>query len=391
MELLGALGQHARVIRLASQVLELKDPELRTPEVEQEALYRMAVAQRFSGQDRDALETHRRLTQDYPLNPYRAESVLEQGLIYMKLGDAGRGVPLLLDAVERENLGKSSRLSALRILAQHDQDTAKPERALKLRMKMQDLAGPEVFTSEEDLWIGQRLIEQGEAKQALGYLARVEQAGSDTQKQHAQLLTGRAQRLLGDYDKAIQSLNEVRAVSEHYGVEAWLEIALVYRDSGKPDQALGELAALQNPDRGHRIASQALYEAGLIHRRLYEDAVRRSDPVSARNNAELARKAFKKLWLLYPDREGENLSKRAYLELAELQHDTDESSDEIKRLEELVESYPDSPYTTYAKAILAIRADRPERADTYLRQTKEQAGSDDELKARADRLLRRDR
>ena len=51
MELLNALGQHKRVIRQASAVLELKDAELRTPEVEQEALYRLAVAQRFSGAD----------------------------------------------------------------------------------------------------------------------------------------------------------------------------------------------------------------------------------------------------------------------------------------------------------------------------------------------------
>lgn len=391
MELLGALGQHARVIRLASGVLELNDTDLRTPQVEQEALYRLAVAQRFSGEDQAALATHRRLTDKHPINPYRAESVLEQGLIQMKLGDAERGVPLLLDAVEREGLGKSSKLNALRIVAQHDADNANPKRAYELRMKMQEIGGAEVFSSDENLWLAGRLISQGDAKPALGYLASVQKLGGDSQKQRALLLTGRAQRLLGDYDKAIQTLNEVRAVSEHYGVEAWLEIALVYRDNGKIDQALNELVGLQNPDRGVSIAAQAYYEAGLIHRSLFEDARRRSDPVKAQQQADAARSAFKKLWLLYPDREGEDLSKRAYLELAEVQFASGELADELKRLEELVQTYPQSPYATYAKAVLAIRAGLQERADTYLRQTLEQAGNDDGLTARADKLLRRDR
>lgn len=388
MELLGALGQHARVIRLASGVLELGDAQLRTPGVEQEALYRLAVAQRFSGQDEAALATHARLTRDHPINPYRAESVLEQGLIHMKLGDPDRGVPLLLDAVEREGLGKSSKLNALRIVAQHDADTNNGGRALTLRMQMQSIGGEAVFSNDENVWIANRLIDRGEAKQALAYLGNVQ---GDTQTQRAQLLTGKARRLLGEFDAALEALNEVRAVSERYGVDAWLEIAKVYRDAGKPEQALGELAALQDPDRGHRIASQALYEAGRIHRSLYNAAKRRSDPAKAEQHAESARVAFKKLWLLYPDREGEDLSKRAYLELADLQHADGEAIAELKTLEELVSAYPDSPYATYAKAVIDLRANRPERADAFLRQTKAQAGSDDELKARADALLRRDR
>lgn len=388
MELLVALGKHKQVIDLATSVLQLSDPALRSPEVEQEALYRLAVAQRFSGDLDKALATHSRLTRDHPINPYRAESVLEQGLIRMTQGDSDRGVPLLLDAVEREGLNKPSKLSAMRIVAQHDADNGKVGRAYDLRMAMQELGGAEVFTDDERLWLGDTLINRRQPEAALKYLAKVEGAAN---KERAMLLTGRAHRLSNDFDAAAATLNEVRAISERYGTEAWLEIALTHRDRGKLDEALSELAPLQNPDRGHRIASRALFEAGGIHQRLY--LLSKAEPEKAAIHAKAAREAFKKLWLLYPDREGEDQAKRAYLALAELQQASGDAAGEVKTLDELATAHPESAYATFAKAILAIRAGKLERADSYLRQTIEQAkaAEDVQLQTRADELLRRDR
>ena len=205
------------------------------------------------------------------------------------------------------------------------------------------------------------------------------------------LLTGRAHRLTGDYDAAREKLDEVRAVSERYGVEAWLEIALVHRDAGKLDEALAELTPLQDPDRGHAIASKAFFEAGHIYRTLQNQAKRQSNTKLARQHADDARDAFKRIWLLYPDREGEDLAKRAAVELAELQHAVGDAANETRTLEELAEAHPESAYASYAKAILAIRSNQSQRADTYLRQTKERAGGNKELTQRADTLLRRER
>jgi tetratricopeptide (TPR) repeat protein len=389
MELLVAMGQHDAVIELATSVLEIEDSKLRTPQVEQEALYRLAVAQRYRGDLDAALATHSRLTRDHPINPYRAESVLEQGLIRMTQGDSDRGVPLLLDAVEREGLAKPSKLSALRIVAQHDADNDKVGRAFELRMKMQELGGVNVFSDDERLWLGETLINRRNPKEAMKYLAAVE---GESTKERAMMLKGRSQRLAGAHDEAVATLNEVRAISERYGTEAWLELALTYRDMGKPEEALNELAPLQNPDRGHRIASRALYEAGVIHQRLYT-STKTTSPDKAEGHAKSAREAFKKLWLLYPDREGENQAKRAYLALAELQQAMGLAATEVKTLEELATSHPDSAYASYAKALLAIRADQAERADTYLRQTIEQAKSmeDVDLQLRSEQLLRRER
>lgn len=390
MELLGALAKHDRVIKLASGMLEMSDAKLRTPEVEQEALYRLAVANRFKGELDKALALHARLTRDHPINPYRAESVLEQGLIRMTQGDTERGVPLLLDAIEREGLSKGSKISAMRIVAQYDADNANPERALKLRMQMQQLGEAKVFSDDENIWLGRVLITQGQANKAIAYLDAVT---SEKLKGQAMLLKGRALRMTGKLDESLELLNEVRAVSERYSVDAWLEIALVYRDNNKLDQALNELVALQDPDRGHRIASQALYEGGLIHRKLIDQAKRLSDPAKVKLHTDAAREAFKKLWLLYPDREGENQAKKAYLALAELQLATGDAPGEVKTLAELMESHPESAYGVFARAKLGIRANRPEQADRDLRQTIELAkkAGDLELAKRADDLLRRER
>lgn len=373
MELLSALGNHERVIRLATGVLEMNDTELRTPEVEQEALYRLAVAQRFSGQDKAALETHRRLTVDHPLNPYRAESILEQGLIHMKLDDAERGVPLLLDAIEREELGQSSKLSAMRIVAQHREDVGEPGEAFKLRQRMQQLGGFDVLSGDEQVWMAERSIARGKPDQALKHLALVK---DEKLREKALLLTGRSQRLAGELDTALKTLDQVRAISERYGVEAWLEIALVHRDAGRLDKALEELTPLQDPGRGHRIASQALYESGLIHKGLAIKRLRTA-PQAAEPHAKAARDTLKKLWLLYPDREGEDLAKRAYLHLAALQHATGEAEAEIKTLSELSEEAKGTPYSTLAKAVLADRSKQFETRDAYMRQLKNEVGEGD--------------
>ncbi|MGB0767921.1 MAG: tetratricopeptide repeat protein, partial [Phycisphaeraceae bacterium] len=392
MELLGALAKHDQIVALATGVLQLRDAALRTPEVEQEALYRLAVAQRFSGDLDKALQTHGRLTRDHPINPYRAESILEQGLIRMTQGDHDRGVPLLLDAIEREGLAKPSKLSAARIVAQHYADTGRDRSAYEMRARMQqDFADrDQILTADESVWMAAYLLDQGKSERAEGFAAG---AWDGAVKERAMLLTGRAQRMNGKLDEAMQTLTEVRAISERFSVDAWLEIALVYRDQDKYEEALRELSALQDPDRGHRIASRALYEAGQIQRWLYNSAAGRGDAGAAEAHRKAAREHFKKLWLLYPDRAGENLAKRGYLELARLLHDTDDALGEIKTLNELTTAYPDSPYATLAKAILALRANRLERADSYLRQTIEQADAAGvyDLERRAEELLRRER
>ncbi|MEM9111065.1 MAG: tetratricopeptide repeat protein, partial [Planctomycetota bacterium] len=274
-------------------------------------------------------------------------------------------------------------------VAQHYADNGKDLQAFELRVKMQqDFADrDQILTDEESLWMADQLLKRGKAKQAVLFAGGVESGGLLGER--ADLLRGRALRLDGKLDEASEVLAEVRAVSEQYAADAWLELALVMRDQDKNNEALRELLALQNPDRGHRIASMALYEAGLIHGLLYRT---NTGTQAGEKHLKDAREAFKKLWLLYPDRQGEDLAKRAYLALAALQLASGDAAGEVKTLGELAHTYPDSPFASYATGLLAIRAGQSERADAYLRQTiDELADTDDELKQLAEELLRRER
>ena len=386
MELLSATGKHARVEKLAKALLLSQESSLIKPAIEQEAMYRLAVAYRFQGDLDKAMATHEQLMKAHPINPYAAESVYEQGLIRMTRGQAEQGVKQLLQAADLESLALSSRISALRVVAQHAVDTGDTATALKLRLKMQQLGGVDVFSDDERLWLGETLIGSGESGRAMGYLTAIKgQAPQD----RAKLLIGQAHRELGEMDKAIAVLNEVRAVSERYNLDAWLEIAKVYRDQGKLDLALRELTALQNPDRGQRIASQALYEGGLINKQRAMNRLKLKDQAGAQPYIKASRDALKKLWLLYPDRAGETLAKFGYLHLAALHHAAGDAQSEIQTLSELIEAEPDTPHATPAKAVLSERAGKPERADAYVRQLRQQTQGDAAFSQLLDSFIRR--
>lgn len=384
MELAGALGRHDEVKTLALETLAINDPALKSPEVEQEAMYRLAVAQRYLGDLEAALATHDRLADKHPLNPYRAESGLERGLIRMNLGDAERGVPLLLAAAITESLPKSSRLSALRIVAQQAEEQGRIDEALALRQQMQTLADREVFTAEESLWLGRTLLDRGEASEALGYLTLITDG---PQKDQARFLIGKAQRLTGEHEAALETLGEVRAVSQRYALPAWLEYALTLRDQGRLDAAINELSGLTNTDQDQQIAAEALYESGRIRRTLAARATQRNQADVAEEQLREAQRELKRIVLLHADRAGEDLAQRSYIELAELAEQAGTAEQEIALLNELITGYPDSVYATYAKGLLALRAGQRERAAQYLRQTLEDTDNA-ELTGRAQTLLR---
>ncbi|MEM1354722.1 MAG: tetratricopeptide repeat protein [Planctomycetota bacterium] len=384
MELAGALGKHEEVKTLATSTLAIGDAELVTPAVEQEAMYRQAVAMRYLGDLEAALAVHEKLTDRHPLNPYRAESGLERGLIQMKLGDPEGGVALLRLAADEEKLPTATRVSVLRIIAQHAEEQGAADESLALRMRMQELADASVFNPQEMLWIGRTLLGQGKAERALAYLAHTVDEGLQDQ---ARYLTGRAQRLTGQHEAALETLGEVRALRGPNHLFAWLEISLTLRDQGNLDEALRELRGLLNSDKDQRIASRALYEAGLMHRTLAARARQRSQPDAEAGHVDEARRLLKMIVLLHADRAGEDLAQRASVEVAELERQAGDAAEEAKVLNELVVNYPGSAYAIYARGVLALRAGQRERAAQFLRQALEQT-EDAALKRRAEAQLR---
>jgi len=384
MELAGGQRNYEEVKTLAGQLLAIEDEAVRTPEVEQEALYRQAVACRYLSQLDEALTAHDALASRHPLNPYRAESTLERGLIRMNLGDSERGVPHLIEAAGEEGLPQASRVAALRIASQHYEDADETQQAFALRRQIETLGGMTALDPGERLWMGRVQIASDQPDEAMGYLEGIE---DDRYKSEAQLLRGIALRGAEQYDESIELLGEVRATSERFALPAWLELARTMRAKGQLDEALQELAGLINTDRDQAIAAQALHESGLIHREVAAQLLRRGDREGAGRELTESRRVLKMVVLLHADQAGDDLAQRSYLELAEIASEMNDPTAEASLLEELVEKYPDSAYATYAKGVLAVRAERTGRAQTYLRQVPEET-EDSALRQRADELLR---
>ncbi|XAL98383.1 tetratricopeptide repeat protein [Phycisphaeraceae bacterium D3-23] len=384
IELATALGEHDEAKTLAQQVLAVREAALRTPEVEQEALYRLAVSERYLGQLDEALAAHDRLADRHPLNPYSAESSLERGLIRMKLGDPDRGVPLLLDASRSDALPVPARIEAMRIVAQHYEDRGDGDLALTLRREMEESVGLDGLSQAERYWLATVALDDGDTEAALRYLEGFEDG---PRAEDAQLLRGIALRIAGDYDGSAQVLEELRAVSERLTLDAWLELARTYRAKGDLDAALRELAGLINSDRSQRIASQALYESGGVRRQLATQLRQREDTAGEREQLTEARRVLKMVVLLHADRAGDDLAQRSYIELVEVARAMGEPEQSNELLTELIEKYPESLYSEYARALLHVGRNETEAAATLLRHVADNT-QNAALRDRAATLLR---
>ncbi|MEM9416257.1 MAG: tetratricopeptide repeat protein [Planctomycetota bacterium] len=384
IELATALAEHDEAKTLAQQVLAVREVALRTPEVEQEALYRLAVSERYLGNLNEALAAHDRLADRHPLNPYSAESSLERGLIHMKLGDPGRGVPLLLDASRSASLPLAARVGAMRIAAQHYEDHGDADLALALRREMEDAVGLDGLSPQERFWLAQVALDGGDTEAALRYIDGIDEGplGED-----ARLLRGVALRIAGDYDASAAVLEELRAVSERLTLDAWLELARTHRAKGDLDASLQELAGLINSERSQQIASQALFESGGVRRELAARLRQRDDAAGALAQLAEARKDLMKVVLLHADRAGDDLAQRSYIELVEIAQAMDEPEKARGLLSELIEKYPESLYADFARALLHIGRNETEAAATLLRRVSDRA-ENEALRDRAATLLR---
>lgn len=384
IELETVLEAHDRAKELAEQVLAIREAALRTPEVEQEALYRLAVSERYLGHLDAALEAHHRLADRHPLNPYRAESSLERGLIHMKQGDTDRGVPLVLEAAASESLPVTARVGAMRIAAQFYEDQGEAETALELRQQMRALAGLDGLSPAERYWLAEAALAAGEAGEALRYLEGLDDTPVE---EDAQLLRGVVLRMSGDYDASAEVLEELRAVSERLTLDAWLELARTMRARGDLAGAVRELGGLINSDQSQRIAAQALFESGLVRRELATQHRQRDDRPAEAEQLTEARRVLKMVILLHADRAGDDLAQRSYIELAEVSEAMGEAEEAGELLAELVDKYPETPYADYARALLHIRAGETEPAATLLRRVAERS-QNQALSDRAAALLR---
>ena len=384
------LGDHERAAALAAQWLETMRL---SPLVEQEVMFRRSLALIQLDRSDDALAMFDRLERKHPINPFSEEAAYYRGLLLLSRDEVAQATPLLSSAASQEKLARPLRINALRLLALNQRGRGEDAAAAASLRDLESLASRDQLTDEELLWMARHLLEQGEAKAALGYaqpLVEGRPRAAASVRSEAIYLTGRAQRQLGQLDQAAKSFEQVVALGRGFDLEARLGLAKVSFDRGRHQQAMAELGGLINSE-STPVAAEALFTGARIQRSMARQH-RRSDNVELAVEANHeAQRLLKRLVLLYAFPQIEPLPQLAYLELAEIAAELDDSAGIEQELRELIDKYPDGPYATYAKAVLA--ADRGQVGDALalletLRRSATEASLDSRLRDRVDRLHR---
>jgi len=361
------------------------------PEVEQEGLYRQALARIRLGNLEQALASLARLAERHPLSPYAGEAAYYRGLALMSLDRSEDAVEHLRKAADRDDLAQSQRIEALRLLAVHHREAGETAPAAENLTRLEKLAGRDELKSDELLWLGRHRVEREEPERGLGCLAplvRDERAVERSQQAEAAFFAGLAHRQLGKAENAIARFEQVVALGAGFDLRARLELARTLADQGERDRALSQLNGLIDAGQT-RIAAQALLESARLHREQAQHHDRRSNPDRAQEARDEARKLLTRLLLLYDFEKLEPLPQRARLELmalAEAQEDREARQEQLEHL-----SQRDGPYGDYARALLTLNEDGPTAAAKRLRELAEQdlpEGLADRVRERIDALER---
>lgn len=372
-------GRHDTAIIVAQQMLER--PRLATT-IEQEAMYRLAMAQLGAGQTEPAMATLDTLQKKHPVHPWRDPADYYRGVLRMSLGNPDAATPLLEAAAGNPSLEPALRVGALRLIAIRQREANQPDNA---SASLEQLAQLGPLETEERLWLARHRLERDDPAGTIELLGPPAEPLSPADQAEALFLLGQAQRAQGQPDAAAQSFGAIIAAGQGRVDDARLALARVLADQGQYDRALAELAGLLSDDDS-RIAAEALFDAGTVHRMVAAERWHRDDRTGADESRREAQRLFKRMVLLYPLKELEPLPQLGYVELADLAAELGDTQAVAAELDELIAKYPDGPYAVYAKAVKL--ADQQKRGDALaLLKTLNDQPMDPRLTQRVTRLI----
>ncbi|MDX1681550.1 MAG: tetratricopeptide repeat protein, partial [Phycisphaeraceae bacterium] len=148
-----------------------------------------------------------------------------------------------------------------------------------------------------------------------------------------------------------------------------LRLADTLVETGRPHDALEVYQGLIGA-RQSGIAAEALFSSARVLRDLARQQRRAADMSAAEKNLKEARRRLKRLVLLYSFEQLAPLPQRAWLELAELEAETERTDAAIAALNDLIEAFPESPHALYARARADQLRGRPNEAEVHLRKLK---------------------
>lgn len=342
--------------------------------VQQEAMYRRAVALLRDEKPGEALRQLDTLSKAHPLHPFQDAATYYRGLILVAQSKPDEAVEPLTEAGRTEALDRASRVNAWRVLAAAQRDRGRDDASAKALAEIETLGGKEAMVGSELVWLGRYHVDADQPERAEPYL---DAALDRRDKLKPALLaaalyeTARMHRTAGRYDQALTVLEEVLAIGRGLDLDAQLEMARTLADMDRREAAADLFEGLSIADDS-RIAAAALYEGAANQRAIAAARRKADDPVGAEVALREARKLLKRIVLLYAMPPLEPLPQRALLDLADIAAALDQPQQRVAELEELARKYPDGPYARYAKALLAAQRNRLGEATTLLKTLRDQ-------------------
>ncbi|QQE12937.1 tetratricopeptide repeat protein [Planctomycetota bacterium] len=378
------LGDYAEAETVTQSMLELRydadpgeQPTGLEPGIEQEAMFRLMLAQIKLNQHNNALKTLDELESKYPLHAYRTYGTYYRGLLLMSSGNKVEAIEPLQKAAGFVTLPTELRINALRLLGVYYRQLEEGDQTEDVFAQMEDLGGKNNLQEDELLWLAERLSidahdEAEKYARAIGYLDLLigwgeanEEAVSGGAMARALYIRGQLQRQEGELEAAKESFEYVIALGKGYDLDSRIELAAVIGEMGDLPKALAELKDMRSSEASH-IAAKALLESARICRKIAQKQMLDDQSISAKKTRHEAVMLLKRIILIYPYQELSPLPQQAYLELASIENVMGNNEGELELIAEMSEKYPDSEYATYAKALLAERMGKLGDAEVYV-------------------------
>jgi tetratricopeptide (TPR) repeat protein len=374
-ELWSGLGKPEQAEAVAAALLGT--PSL-APLVEQEAMYRRALALIKLDKTDAAIDQLTQLLTKHPQNKFLTAARYYRGLLLVVKQKPDEALADLRASAEAKDLPAPEKANALRLLAARlrekgdDQSAAAAAAALQ---SLEKLVGTGALKPDEMLWLGRWQTKQKQPKESLKYLAVLIDSKSTAPaaiRAEALVLGGQNLREIGDAAGALDAFRRVIAMQQGFENDARLELARTLVAQGKLDEALAEYRGLINVERPTVIPASATFESAEAHRAKAAKLKQQQAGPAALAELEEAQKLYYRVGLLFGFPQLSPMPELSYIARAEALDELGRGVEGDQALAELVKSFPGGPYASYAKAMLALHQHKSGDAEFLFKQLRGQ-------------------
>lgn len=338
------------------------------PTVDQEVLYRTAIAlirqQRFA----PALAALTRLVEQHPQSPRTPAALHYRGLVRMTTDPGDEAVADLRVSGAMDMLEPPLRINGWRMVALHCRRQGREDEAMTALQELESLGGRDALDAEEAHWVAARYLKSGRPDTALGYLQPllVDDAVYAPESRAGWLfLAGRCHQVAGNPAAALPCFEQVVALSSGHQWQALLEFGHTLRAMHRDQEAVNAYNVLAaNP--ATRLAVEGLIGRAAAHVGIARASFAASAPDDAVEALLEARRDLIRIVVLHAHPSISPLPELAHIALHDVLLALDaarvEGMSPRDNLNELAQRYPGTPFAVYAQALTAEIDDHPAAA-----------------------------